>query len=114
MKVRELMDGLYEGQRFLAEARESEIEGGTITAISYSYLDVEYAISDDALAIHIYSGNSAFSGDREEVRCGRLEGWEIRWYRRDIGVVSGEDFMPEDLRAWLFEHTRPEADVVAS
>lgn len=113
MTVHELMEGLHEAQKALEEARASEAENGSITAISYAYLAVEYEISD-ILAITITTGNSAFSGNREEVRYGFLEGWVIRWQRCDIGVVSGEDFMPEDLRAWLFEHTRPEADVVAS
>lgn len=109
MTAHELMEGLHEAQQALEEARASEVENGFITAISYAYLAVEYEVSDDILAITITTGNSAFSGNREEVRYGSLEGWAIRWYRRDIGVVSGEDFMGEELREWLFEHTRPVA-----
>ena len=106
MTVRELMEGLHEAQKALEEARASEAENGSITAISYAYLAVEYEISDDILAITITTGNSAFSGNREEVRYGFLEGWVIRWQRCDIGVVSGEDFMPGAIRDWLLEHTR--------
>lgn len=111
MTARELMEGLHEAQKALEEARENEVEiGGFITAISYAYLGVEYEVGDGVLAITITTGNTAFSGNREEVRYGFLEGWVIRWRRFDVGIVTGEDFMPEDLRAWLLERTRPEAD----
>ena len=109
MTAHELMEGLHEAQKALEEARANEVENGSITAISYAYLVVEYEIGDDVLAITITTGNSAFSGNREEVRYGSLEGWVIKWQRTDIGIVTGEDFMPEDLREWLFEHTRPVA-----
>ena len=112
--MHELMEGLHDAQKALEEARANEAESGSITAISYAYLGVEYEIGDDVLAITITTGNPAFSGNRAETRYGSLEGWVIRWQRADVGIVTGEDFMPEGLRAWLFEHTRPEADVVAS
>lgn len=108
MVVHELMEGLHEAQKALEEARENEAEIGSITAISYAYLGVEYEVGDDVLAITITTGNTAFSGNRAEVRYGFLEGWVIRWRRFDVGIVTGEDFMPEGLRVWLLEHTRLE------
>jgi len=106
MTAHELMEGLNEAQKALAEAQVQEVEKGAVTAISYATLGVEYVIGDGALAIIITTANGFFAGDRAELRRGRIGPWAIVWKREDIGVTTGEDYMPADIRTWLLENTR--------
>ena len=107
LRLREIVEAVLATEDALREAQEAEAEG-TITAVSYAYIHAD--VDDLARTIVIRTGNRFFGGDRDEVRRGRIGSWSIMWNRNDIGIVTGEDFMPEDLRAWLLEHTRPEAD----
>lgn len=105
--LREIVEAVLATQDALSVAQEAEAEG-TVTAVSYAYIHAD--VDDLARVIVIRTGNRFFGGDRDEVRRGRIGRWSIVWNRNDIGIVTGEDFMPEGFRAWLLEHTRPEAD----
>ena len=105
--LREIVEAVLATQDALSMAQEAEAEG-TVTAASYAYVHAD--VDDLAHAIIVTTGNHNFAGDRDEVRRGRIGRWSIVWNRNDIGIVTGEDFMPEGFRAWLLEHTRPETD----
>ena len=105
--LREIVDAVLATQDALSMAQEAEAEG-TITAVSYAYIHAD--VDDLAHTIIVRTGNRYFAGSRDEVRRGRIGRWSIVWNRNDIGITTGESFMPEDLRAWLLEHTRPDAD----
>ena len=107
LRLREIVEAVLATQDALSVAQEAEAEG-TITAVSYAYIHAD--IDDLARTIVIRTGNRFFGGDRDEVRRGRIGSWSIMWDRRDIGIVTGEDYMPEHFRAWLLEHTRAEAN----
>ena len=105
-KILDILGGLLDGEKALREAREAEVEGGTITGVFYAYLD--YEVDNITRMIVVRTGNGFFGGNRDEVRRGRVGDWTLIWHRCDVGVTTGEDFMPEDLRAWLLRHTRAE------
>lgn len=102
-KLRRIVEGILSAECALREAQEAEAEG-TVSAISYAYVHMDVDAITRTLVVR--TGNHFFGGDRDEVRRGRLGGWAIVWERADIGVTSGEDYMPEELRAWLLERTR--------
>ena len=107
LQLREIVEAVLATQDALSVAREAEAEG-TVTAVSYAYIHADV----DALAhtIIVRTGNRFFGGDRDEVRRGRIGSWTLIWERLDVGVVTGEDYMPEHVRTWLLEHTRAEAN----
>ena len=107
-KILDILGGLLDGEKALREAREAEVEGGTITGVFYAYLD--YEVDTLTRTIIIKTGNSFFSGDRDESRRGRIGGWDIIWERRDIGIVTGEDYLPEKTRAFLLALERVRVD----
>ena len=109
--LRRIMEGILEAEDALREAQEAESER-TITAISYAYISAD--IDNITRMIVVRTGNRFFGGDRDEIRRGRVGNWTLIWHRCDVGVTTGEDFMPEDLRAWLLRHTRAEANAEES
>ena len=111
VKLKEIMEGILEAEDALRKAQEAEAEG-TVTAISYAYISAD--IDNITRMIIVRTGNRFFGGDRAEIRRGRIGNWDIIWERRDIGVTTGEDYMPEDLRAWLLKHTSAEANAEES
>ena len=97
-KILGILGGIFDGEKALEEAREAEA-GGTITSVSYAYL--EYKVDNITRVIVVRTGNRSFLGNRDEVRRGTLGSWTMIWERCDIGIVTGEDFLPEKTRNFL-------------
>lgn len=104
-KLREIAEGVLNAAEALREAKEAEDEY-TDSPTAYAHIEVEADALTRTLVIR--TGNHFFGGDRDEVRRGRIGDWALIWERRDIGITTGEDFMPGNLRTWLLEHTRAE------
>ncbi len=73
--------------------RHAPRERGTITGLSYR--NISAFQGEDVL--DVYTSNKGFDGNGSET-CHLVtdDGWEVNWHRRDLGIVTGEDFLPAE------------------
>lgn len=104
LTLKGLVEAVQEAESFLDEVRGQEAEG-TITAASYAYVNLE--VDGLTYTIILTTGNREFSGSGSQVRTGHWGGWKVIGHREDLGITTGEDFLPGEAREWLLRVTKP-------
>jgi len=91
-----VQDAVDAAQRDVGDA------GCHITALSYRSLLVEFRAETGGASVFITTRNWGFSGCGEFVhRNTTSDGVEVVWQREDIGIPTGEDWLPRDFISWM-------------
>jgi hypothetical protein len=76
--------------------------GGTTTALSYRELRVDFGVETGGITfIFVRTRNDGFTASgRHTYRAVTHDGAVVLW-ERELGVPTGEDWLPEAFKAWM-------------